>query len=446
MADAHSFSALNERLRPRSAASKQLHSSLNRLEDRQVASLRSKSPSSRPTVVPTAPEPKVSKAEPEDDSEPESLFSDDDNLILISDINLNDFRGVDPADDNISISSSEEKDQPGELASQGSGRSSQSVPLDGEGGSPLQMSYMNGTLPDLLNSGKMLVRRRTVGHVSETLKEVRREVELSRKRSVKLKAQVDKLQENRDGPAWSQHRELVTDEVLSILRLLRPLTESGSSLDPKTSHGENNLDTSLAQLQNVARELAINHTKQFNSGKGKGAEESDILQQALRDRDEAIEKKRAMETELLRSKTEMMFLNNQLLEAVQKRLELSLEVEHWKEDVQRIIHQQLLTQQQAEQAQRKPSRLGILRRNKAPLQRPTNFPAVAPITNPNQIFIPRAATLPATLPPSTPPPPQRNWKDKLRRTKNAPDGGQTAEPQESGAKGGGSTFQVISLD
>ncbi|KAK9536500.1 hypothetical protein VZT92_006275 [Zoarces viviparus] len=446
MEHAHSFSALNERLRPRSTASKQLHSSLNRLEDRQVASLKSKSSSSRPSVVPTAPEPNVSKAEPDDDSEQESLVSDEDNPILISDINLNDFRGVELADDNRSISSSEEKDQPGELASEGSGRSSQSVPLDGEGESPLQMSYMNGTLPDLLNSGKMLSRRRTVGHVSETLKEVRREVELSRKRSVKLKAQVEKLQENRDGPAWSQHRERVTDEVLSILRLLRPLTESGSSLDPKTSHGENNLDTSLAQLQNVARELAINHTKQFNSGKGKGAEESAILQQALRDRDEAIEKKKAMETELLRSKTEMMFLNNQLLEAVQKRLELSLEVENWKEDIQRIIHQQLLTQQQAEQAQKKPSRLGILRRNKAPLQRPTNFPAVAPITNPNQIFIPRAATLPAPAPSMTPPP-QRNWRDKLRRTKNAPDGGQTAAPQESGGKGGGDDdFQVISLD
>lgn len=37
-----------------------------------------------------------------------------------------------------------------------------------------------------------------------------------------------------------------------------------------------------------------------------------------------------MEAELLRSKTEMMSLNNQLLEAVQKRLELSLELEAWK--------------------------------------------------------------------------------------------------------------------
>lgn len=41
-------------------------------------------------------------------------------------------------------------------------------------------------------------------------------------------------------------------------------------------------------------------------------------------------RKKAMEAELLRSKTEMMSLNNQLLEAVQKRLELSLEVEAWK--------------------------------------------------------------------------------------------------------------------
>lgn len=37
-----------------------------------------------------------------------------------------------------------------------------------------------------------------------------------------------------------------------------------------------------------------------------------------------------MEAELLRSKTELMVLNNHLLEAVQKRLELSLELEAWK--------------------------------------------------------------------------------------------------------------------
>lgn len=37
-----------------------------------------------------------------------------------------------------------------------------------------------------------------------------------------------------------------------------------------------------------------------------------------------------MEMELLNSKTEMMLLNNQLLEAVQHRLEICLELEAWK--------------------------------------------------------------------------------------------------------------------
>lgn len=34
-------------------------------------------------------------------------------------------------------------------------------------------------------------------------------MELSRRRSIKLKAQVDKLQENREGEGWSQHKDRV---------------------------------------------------------------------------------------------------------------------------------------------------------------------------------------------------------------------------------------------
>lgn len=36
-----------------------------------------------------------------------------------------------------------------------------------------------------------------------------------------------------------------------------------------------------------------------------------------------------METELVRSKNDMMSLNNQLLEAIQRKLELSQELEAW---------------------------------------------------------------------------------------------------------------------
>lgn len=455
------FSVLNERLRPRITTSEQLYSSLNRLEDRQMNSLRNKSSSYRPTVLPTQPEPKapVSITEPEDPEEPEDdsgqedLVPDEGNCAdllntscLISELNLKDFGEEELVDETRSTSSSEEKDHPGELASEGIGQS-KTVALETEGGSSLQRSYLNGTLPDLIKSGRPLGRRRTLGHVTDTLKEVRREVELSRRRSIKLKAQVDKLQEGRDGPGWSQHRERVTEEVLSVLRLLRPLTESESS-QPEPPQGGNQLDASLAQLQTVARELAICHTKQFKSSKEEGAEDSAILQQALRDRDEAIEKKKAMEAELLRSKTEMMSLNNQLLEAVQKRLELSLELEAWKEDVQLIIQQQLQMQQQAEQTQKKPSRLGILRRNnKPPIQRPANFPLSAPVpptTNSNQIFIPRSVGSAAPTP-STPPSSQRNWRDKLRRTKNSRQGDQDAAGQESDSRGDDG-FQVVSLD
>ncbi|XP_042355214.1 bicaudal-D-related protein 2-like [Plectropomus leopardus] len=449
------FSALNERLRPKFTTSDQLYSTLNRLE----GSLRSRSSSYRPTVLP--PEPKAPETitepedpeEPEDDSEQESSVSDEGNCAdllntscLITELNLKDFGEEELVDENRCTSSAEEKDNPGELTSEGTDQS-KLVASDSEGGSSLQRSYVNGTLPDLIKSGRPLSRRRTLGHVSDTLKEVRREVELSRRRSIKLKAQVDKLQESRDGPGWSQHRERVTEEVLSVLRLLRPLTESESS-QPEPPHGENSLDASLAQLQNVARELAICHTKQFKSGTDKGAEDSAILQQALRDRDEAIEKKKAMEAELLRSKTEMMLLNNQLLEAVQKRLELSLELEAWKEDVQLIVHQQLQIQQQAEQAQKKPSRLGILRRNnKPPIQRPTNFPLsvpVPPTTNSNQIFVPRSGSS-AAIAPSTPPSSQRTWRDKLRRTKTSRQGDQDGAGQESDGRGDDG-FQVVSLD
>eukprot|EP00064_Thunnus_orientalis_P014304 superscaffoldBa00002465_g14346 len=426
------FSALNEQLRPRFTTSEQLYSSLNRVEDRQMGSLRSRSPFYRPTVLQMEPEPKVGLTvtepedpeEPEDDAEQEDSVSDGfdegnsadllhiDNSCLISELNLKDVDEEELVDGDNSSCQSEEKDSSGDLTSEGTADSSESAALAGDGGSCFQRSYIDRTLPDLIKSGRPLSRRRTVGHVSDTLKEVRREVELSRRRSIKLKAQVDKLQESRDGPGWSQHRE-----------------------------------------------------REIKSGKGTGAEDGAILQQALRDRDEAIEKKKAMEAELLRSKTEMMTLNNQLLEAAQKRLELSLELEAWKEDIQLIIQQQLWTQQQAEQqAQKKPSRLGILRRNnKPPIQRPANFPLstpVPPTTNSNQIFITKSAgsTTPA---PSTPPTgSQRTWKDKLRRGVTGRQGDQDATRRGTIGRQGGQDaagqlaergrendgFHVVSLD
>ncbi|XP_014892162.1 bicaudal-D-related protein 2-like isoform X2 [Poecilia latipinna] len=447
------FSELNEQLRPRLASSDLLHSSLCRLEERKATPYTT-------TVLPAEPEPQMDPEDLEEDlicsSTDEGLCSDlmpFINSCFNSDLNVKD---EDEASDSRSITQSEETDSPSELPSEEAMDSLKAGAGTGPGDSPFQRFYADKTLPDLISTGRPLSRRRTLTHVSDTLKEVRREVELSRRRSIKLKAQVDKLQGSTDGPGWSQHRERVTDEVLSVLRLLQPLIASESGR-PEPRGGENRLDSALSELKNVARQLAISHTKHDSKSGVSGAEESAVLQQALRDRDEAIEKKKAMEGEVLRSKTEMMALNNQLLEAAQKRLELSLELEAWKEDFQRLLQQQVLSQQLAEQqAQNKSSRKGLLRRNKQPpIQRPVIFPYTSPApptTNSNQIFVNKSASSPP-LTPSMPASPlasasssgTRTWRDKLKKSRPRL-GYQDAAEQEKEWGRADDGFQAVSLD
>ncbi|XP_015251484.1 PREDICTED: uncharacterized protein LOC107098361 [Cyprinodon variegatus] len=468
------FSVLNEQLRPRLTSSEQLHSSLCRLEDRKLdsSSMRTKYMLYRSSILPTETEPQTSISNTEDadqhqtSTEQEGLgFSSTEeglssdllpyiNSCFNRDFNIKDEDEDGQANDNSSMTQSEETDSSGEMGSE-EARDSVKTGAGAEAGeSPFQRFYADKTLPDLISTGRPLGRRRTLTHVSDTLKEVRREVELSRRRSIKLKAQVDKLQGSTDGPGWSKHRETVTDEVLSVLRLLNPLVEPESS-KPEPRGGENRLDAALVELKNVARQLAISHTKQDSKSWKNGAEESAVLQQALRDRDEAIEKKKAMEGEVLRSKTELMALNNQLLEAAQKRLELSLELEAWKEDFQRLLQQQVMSQQMAEQqAQNKSTRKGLLRRNKQPpIQRPTNFtfgsPA-PPTTNSNQIFVNKPANPSAPAPSMASPPAAasagtRTWRDKLKKTRPRFPYQDGAEQEKEWGRGDDG-FQVVCLD
>ncbi|XP_056093085.1 bicaudal-D-related protein 2-like [Rhinichthys klamathensis goyatoka] len=293
---------------------------------------------------------------------------------------------------------------------------------DPDGAPKPPRSYIDEGLPDLLRSGSPL-RRRVSSPVSATLKHVKREVALSRQRSLRLKAQVDRLeQQNESGPGWSENRQRVAEEVQSVVKLLLPLTDLEAAEVNQPSQA-NTLDTALLQLKKVARSLALKNNSQ---GKERSGEDAAILQQALWDRDEAVAKKHAMETELLRSKNEMMTLNNQLLEAVQSRLELSIELEAWKDDVQTILHHQLLKQQQEEQAQKKPKGFSVLRRSNKPLPQKPDYSTLAhtPVSTPQS----PAAT--------------QRWKDKFRRGKIATQGPES-QPQMSDKE---DNFQTISLD
>ncbi|XP_034034059.1 bicaudal-D-related protein 2-like isoform X2 [Thalassophryne amazonica] len=446
---------LNNLVKPRYTTNDQLYSTLTRTEGRGFNSRKNKS-SSHATLLPKDPEPEctVTTTNTKEEAQEEDLICgglEDRNCAdLLPNENscpgslLKDVDEVDLVGDHSSFTfQPEETVDPHDQTEGGTGDlCSDQGALSGEGASQLQRSFIDGTIPDVINSGRPLSRRRTVGHFA--LKEVRKEVELSRKRSIKLKAQVDKLQQNREWPGWGQNRERVTEEILSVLKLLHPLTDpEAGPVDLPT--GDTRLEVALTELQLVARKLAINHTQQVKSGRGKskGAEESAVLQQALRDRDDAIEKKRAVEEELLRSKSEQMYLNNQLLEAIQKRLELSLELDAWKEDVQKMIQHQMQSKQ-AEELHKKSSKLGILRRNnRQPMQRPTNFPVPQynpPSTNTSQVFVNRSSASAPSTPTTPPSTPQRNtWKDKFRRAKTSNYGDQEGAEQDDG-------FQVVSLD
>ncbi|XP_036132169.1 BICD family-like cargo adapter 1 isoform X3 [Molossus molossus] len=71
-------------------------------------------------------------------------------------------------------------------------------------------------------------------------------------------------------------------------------------------------------------------------------EPKEHLQKAIRDRDEAIAKKNAVELELAKCKMDMMSLNSQLLDAIQQKLNLSQQLEAWQDDMHRVIDRQLM--------------------------------------------------------------------------------------------------------
>uniref|UniRef100_A0A8C5LMN1 BICD family like cargo adaptor 1 n=1 Tax=Leptobrachium leishanense TaxID=445787 RepID=A0A8C5LMN1_9ANUR len=75
------------------------------------------------------------------------------------------------------------------------------------------------------------------------------------------------------------------------------------------------------------------------------------LMKAIRDRDEAIAKKNAMEMELAKCRIDLMSLNNQLLDAIQQKLNLSQQLEAWQDDMHRVIDQQLMDKHQKEWSQ-----------------------------------------------------------------------------------------------
>ncbi|KAF5898507.1 bicaudal D-related protein 1-like isoform X2, partial [Clarias magur] len=212
---------------------------------------------------------------------------------------------------------------------------------------------------------------------AQQLAEAWQEVELAKDRAQDLQSQIEELQEevslqrtidedtsllsemehSVDAINWNQDRERITQEVSSILEMLLPVSHGSEAL----CNQDESLQSKLGQLKSAAERIVHNETLQElkrpivggdtslsentaliqelrdqnaqllkeNSELQDGSRNQEIIQRAIKDRDDAISKKTAVEAELVRSRNDMMYLNNQLLEAIQRKLELSQELEAW---------------------------------------------------------------------------------------------------------------------
>ncbi|KAB5535559.1 hypothetical protein PHYPO_G00119070 [Pangasianodon hypophthalmus] len=264
----------------------------------------------------------------------------------------------------------------------------------------------------------------------QQLAEARQEVELAKGRVQDLQSQIEELQEevslqrttdgdtsllsemerSLDAMNWSQDKKQVIQELSSILDTLLPVSHGSEA----PCNQEDGLQCMLGQLKSVVERIVHDETLQelkrpivggdtalcentarIQDLRDQNAQllkenaelrlkadsrlDEEIIQRAIKDRDDAISKKTAVEAELLRSRKDMMYLNNQLLEAIQRKLELSQELEAWQDDIQVIINQQLKSQTE-QQTQSKRSGGGRLSFFRKPLKASTSVSCIPETT------------------------------------------------------------------
>uniref|UniRef100_A0A3B3ZW15 BICD family like cargo adaptor 1 n=1 Tax=Periophthalmus magnuspinnatus TaxID=409849 RepID=A0A3B3ZW15_9GOBI len=152
----------------------------------------------------------------------------------------------------------------------------------------------------------------------------------------------------------------VTDSALSTDSSMDESSETSSAKDVPTG----SLQASLLELKRLTQNLldgnestmallsvemcSLREENERISAMSEVREPSEQLQSAIRDRDEAIAKKKAVEMELAKCKIDIMSLNSQLLDAIQQKLNLSQQLEAWQDDMHRVIDQQLMDKHQDE--------------------------------------------------------------------------------------------------
>ncbi|KAM7051216.1 BICD family-like cargo adapter 1 isoform 2-T2 [Molossus nigricans] len=150
-----------------------------------------------------------------------------------------------------------------------------------------------------------------------------------------------------DGMEPTSSRRIDDD---SLEEQIRQTSEDSRALRELMEGERGKLRQSLEELQRLHSQVtllsvemtALKEERDRLRVTSEDKEPKEQLQKAIRDRDEAIAKKNAVELELAKCKMDMMSLNSQLLDAIQQKLNLSQQLEAWQDDMHRVIDRQLM--------------------------------------------------------------------------------------------------------
>lgn len=93
-------------------------------------------------------------------------------------------------------------------------------------------------------------------------------------------------------------------------------------------------------------------------------ESDEAVTRARRERDEAIERKKAVEVSLAKTRVELMQANSQLYEAVRQKVDLGQQLEQWQMDMQELLNEQMKHKLTSEKRRKLPEPIPPTRTSK----------------------------------------------------------------------------------
>ncbi|CAG4934017.1 unnamed protein product [Colias eurytheme] len=115
------------------------------------------------------------------------------------------------------------------------------------------------------------------------------------------------------------------------------------------------LSSKLSVAEVELRAAAEERDKLMNDVNDTSLQNDEAVSRARQERDEAIERKKAAEVSLAKTRVELMQANSQLYEAVRQKIDLGQQLEQWQMDMQELIEEQMKHKLTSEKRRKLPA-------------------------------------------------------------------------------------------